>query len=97
MKLGRTLLLLAVVCLSLSACAVPEEPRYVSAYPYAAYGSPYYDYGPSDVGVWAGWGHGWDRQGSQGGWHAQNGSPHVSHGASAVSHAWHGSGEHGRG
>jgi hypothetical protein len=101
MKLAKTLLLLAAVGLGLSACAVPAEPGYVSAYPYGvydtgAYDYPYYDYGPAYLGVWGGWHQGWDRHGYRGGWHPQNAS-HVSRGASAVSHAWHGGSDHRRG
>jgi hypothetical protein len=57
----RAVLLLIVIGLSLSACAVQPGGYVYHGYPY--YGYPYYPvYGSFvfDYGGWGGWHHGWD-------------------------------------
>jgi hypothetical protein len=61
----RAILLLIVIGLSLSACAVQPGGYVYDGYPY--YGPYYPVYGSVDFlyGGWGGWHHGWDH----GGWH----------------------------
>src|SRR5918996_5001988 len=89
----RAVLLLIVIGLSLSACAVQPGGYVYDGYPSAGY--PHYPvYGSFDVddGGWGGWHHGWDHSHwDHGGWH--HGGDHGGWGHGFA----HGGGGHGGG
>jgi hypothetical protein len=94
----RAVLLLIVIGLSLSACAVQPGGYVYDGYPYSGYPDyPVYGSFAFDYGGWGGWHHGWDHSHwDHGGWHHGWGHGGWGHGF-AHGGGGHGGGGHGGG